>query len=118
MQTFVELRGYFSKSRKLLRTIGEKAGVEIEPPCQTRLIDATESVMGVLCAGVPGAGGVDAIYALILSPSSKENVEELWAHWNDTTKDSATSTIGNVCPLTLSAAKTINRGIQLESLRW
>ena len=117
-KTFAELRDHFRSSRVLLRTLGENAGVEVEPPCQTRLVDASEAVKGVLCAGVPGAGGVDAIYALTLSPSSRNEVEKIWANWKDTTTDTATSTIGDVCPLTLSAASGSQSGIQFASLKW
>ena len=35
-------------------------------------MDATiEGVAGVLCAGVPGAGGVDAVFAISLSAAGK-----------------------------------------------
>jgi phosphomevalonate kinase len=49
-----------------LKKIGQEAGVEIEPDDQTELCDATQSLNGVICAGVPGAGGADALFALVL----------------------------------------------------
>jgi phosphomevalonate kinase len=42
--------------RTLLRSMGEGAGVPIEPACQTQLVDATAAMPGVVAAGVPGAG--------------------------------------------------------------
>jgi len=114
VDVFVQLKGACGTSRALLRRMGELAGVEIEPPCQTALVDATENVTGVLCAGVPGAGGVDAIYALILSPDSRKAVEKVWGNWEDTSASG--SKLQFVCPLTLSMA--VNAGVALEKLRW
>ncbi|KAJ6259258.1 hypothetical protein Dda_6157 [Drechslerella dactyloides] len=48
--------------RTAVRSLGEKAGVPIEPPSQTALLDAvTASVPGALGGVVPGAGGYDAV---------------------------------------------------------
>lgn len=85
-----------------MRTMGEASNVPIEPPSQTRLLDAVCNLPGVIGAGVPGgkfrniqliapclsfflsihiqslinfvyllhsAGGYDAIWVLVLSPS-------------------------------------------------
>lgn len=111
---FVELKQVCGTSRRLLRRMGELAGVEIEPPCQTALVDATEDVTGVLCAGVPGAGGVDAIYALVLSTESRKAVENVWGHWKDDSESD--SKLEFVCPLTLTVAA--NAGVSLEKLPW
>eukprot|EP00978_Attheya_sp_CCMP212_P035702 scaffold156990_cov56-Attheya_sp.AAC.1 len=46
--------------------MGELAGVPIEPPSQTQLANATLALPGVLCAGVPGAGGYDALYCIYI----------------------------------------------------
>ncbi|GAA6054302.1 hypothetical protein JCM3770_001423 [Rhodotorula araucariae] len=56
--------------RKHIRYMGEASGVPIEPPEQTRLLDACSALPGVLGGGVPGAGGYDAIWVLCLAPSS------------------------------------------------
>ncbi|GAA5962554.1 hypothetical protein JCM21900_003675 [Sporobolomyces salmonicolor] len=56
--------------RSLMRHMGESSSVPIEPPEQTRLLDACSALPGVVGAGVPGAGGYDAIWVLCLSPSS------------------------------------------------
>ena len=100
----VTLRVLFRQARKLLKQMGECAGVGIEPDEQTALADATERLPGVVCAGVPGAGGVDAIYAIVLSSQARERVEWLWSTWSSssTTTDTA-ATVTSVCPLLLRA---------------
>ena len=54
--------------RSLLRAMGEAeaaGGQPVEPPEQTALADATAALQGVLAAGVPGAGGFDALFAIV-----------------------------------------------------
>ncbi|KAK4252696.1 hypothetical protein QN277_014440 [Acacia crassicarpa] len=67
--------------RSLMRWMGEAAGVPIEPESQTKLLDATMKVEGVLLAGVPGAGGFDAVFAVTLGDSSKD-VTKVWSSLN------------------------------------
>lgn len=45
--------------------MGKESSVPIEPDTQTALLEATLKVDGVLIAGVPGAGGYDAIFCII-----------------------------------------------------
>jgi len=73
-----QLRKCFNDVRHYLKRMGECASVDIEPPTQTRLIDATMMIPGVLIGGVPGAGGFDAIFALTLSQESIQQIERLW----------------------------------------
>ncbi|KAF3938113.1 hypothetical protein ABW19_dt0207902 [Dactylella cylindrospora] len=47
--------------RGMIRTMGELAGVPIEPPSQTALLDAASVVPEVIGGVVPGAGGYDAV---------------------------------------------------------
>lgn len=61
-----------------MRKMGQAAGVPIEPESQTQLLDATMNMKGVLLAGVPGAGGFDAIFVVTLGESSN-NVAEAWS---------------------------------------
>jgi phosphomevalonate kinase len=77
------LRDTFDRIRYLLRAIGTIADVPIEPPEQTALIDATLAVPGVLIAGVPGAGGFDAIFAVLFGDheAALRRVEALWSSW-------------------------------------
>ncbi|TKY74110.1 phosphomevalonate kinase [Spatholobus suberectus] len=67
--------------RNHMRLMGEAAGVPIEPESQTQLLDATMNLEGVLLAGVPGAGGYDAVFAVTLGDSSS-NVTKIWSSLN------------------------------------
>ncbi|KAK4486334.1 hypothetical protein RD792_009005 [Penstemon davidsonii] len=64
-----------------MRKMGEAAGIPIEPESQTRLLDTTMNTEGVLLAGVPGAGGFDAVFAVTLGDSSN-NVIKVWSSLN------------------------------------
>ncbi|GAB4834794.1 hypothetical protein Ancab_033062 [Ancistrocladus abbreviatus] len=64
-----------------MHQMGEAAGVPIEPESQTKLLNATMDMDGVLLAGVPGAGGFDAIFAITLGDSSNK-VTKAWSSLN------------------------------------
>ncbi|KAG2680400.1 hypothetical protein I3760_11G097600 [Carya illinoinensis] len=64
-----------------MRQMGEAADVPIEPESQTQLLDSTMNMEGVLLAGVPGAGGFDAIFAVTLGDSGS-NVSKVWSSVN------------------------------------
>ncbi|CAI9105235.1 OLC1v1004117C1 [Oldenlandia corymbosa var. corymbosa] len=64
-----------------MRKMGEAAGIPIEPESQTQLLDTTMNLEGVLLAGVPGAGGFDAVFAVTLGASS-DNVIKVWSSLN------------------------------------
>ncbi|KAG9441558.1 hypothetical protein H6P81_017412 [Aristolochia fimbriata] len=70
-EAILEIRYYMQK-------MGKAAGVPIEPDSQTQLVDATMSMEGVLLAGVPGAGGFDAIFAITLGESAT-NITKAWS---------------------------------------
>lgn len=55
----------FAAIRALIREMGEKSGVPIEPQSQTDLLDALGEVEGVVGGVVPGAGGFDAVVILV-----------------------------------------------------
>lgn len=66
VELFRHLRTQISKIRREIRNMGEAAGVPIEPPSQTKLLDhLTKSCQGVIGGVVPGAGGYDAVALLI-----------------------------------------------------
>ncbi|XP_075487298.1 phosphomevalonate kinase, peroxisomal isoform X1 [Primulina tabacum] len=67
--------------RSNMRNMGSAAGIPIEPESQTRLLDTTMNIEGVLLAGVPGAGGFDAVFAVTLGDSS-QNVIKTWSSLN------------------------------------
>lgn len=76
-----EARDAFVQARRGLREMGTLADVPIEPSEQTELCDATMQELGVLAAGVPGAGGFDAIFALVIGDEALARVESLWVGW-------------------------------------
>jgi phosphomevalonate kinase len=101
--------------------MGDCAGVGIEPAEQTRLADATESLPGVLCSGVPGAGGVDAIFAIVLSATARSRVEQMWSQWGAGARSGSDSTSSDsvVCPLMLHAEGGVLAGVRSEaSITW
>lgn len=55
--------------------------MQIEPKSQTGLLDATMELEGVLLAGVPGAGGFDAVFAITLGDSSSHVIKS-WTSLN------------------------------------
>lgn len=59
------LQQCFQNIRALLREMSLASGVPIEPPEQTRLLDACSELEGVIGGTVPGAGGSDAIALII-----------------------------------------------------
>ena len=65
-EALTRVRSSCLEMRTHLREITKEAQTPIEPPEQTALLDATMKVRGVLMAVVPGAGGNDAVLALIL----------------------------------------------------
>ena len=77
-------REAFLGGRHALRRLTQLSGVPVEPPLQTALADATMAVPGVLLAGVPGAGGHDAVFAVLLGAEPRRRVEALWASSNNT----------------------------------
>lgn len=67
--------------RNHMRQMGEAAGIPIEPKSQTELLDRTMELEGVLLAGVPGAGGFDAVFAITLGDSSSHVIKS-WTSLN------------------------------------
>lgn len=69
-----------AKVRPLMKRLGQLAGVEVEPDVQTEILDATEKCQGIVLTGVPGAGGYDAIFALLVTgdDDAEQQVRGLW----------------------------------------
>ncbi|EJD42763.1 phosphomevalonate kinase [Auricularia subglabra TFB-10046 SS5] len=102
-------RGTMSDIRNMMRSMGEAAKVPIEPPEQQRLLDACIALQGVIGGGVPGAGGYDAIWVLVLEPPAEpqapaSRVEELWLKWKEV----------DVSPLL--TGESVERGARVEKL--
>lgn len=72
-----------AESRRYLREMGEAAGVGVEPPQLTNLLDATAGLPGVFAVGCPGAGGYDAVFALVIGGHEQcVAVETFWEGLN------------------------------------
>lgn len=60
--------------RETFRYITEQSGAQIEPLVQTKLLDACNSLDGVLTCMVPGAGGYDAIAVISTSDTDLDAI--------------------------------------------
>ncbi|KAI5480837.1 phosphomevalonate kinase [Pseudohyphozyma bogoriensis] len=80
---FFSAREHILATRKNMREMGELSGVPIEPPEQTRLLNACSDIPGVIGAGVPGAGGYDAIWVLVIGEKAEKDVEVLLRGWTE-----------------------------------
>lgn len=78
-----QLREAFIAARRGLKRMGEYAGVPIEPDEQTELCDASMQAPGVVVCGVPGAGGQDAVVAVVIG--SAKPLQQLWQEWKKAT---------------------------------
>ncbi|CAE6430463.1 unnamed protein product [Rhizoctonia solani] len=111
-QLFGNTKRLTKSIRDGMRAMGKSSGVPIEPPEQAQLLDACCTLSGVVGGGVPGAGGYDAIWLLVLQPQDKtlassivSSVEELWQNWTGM----------SVSPLL--ATESLERGARKESLQ-
>jgi len=77
LEVAAELNTAFRAVRQLLREMGQRSGADIEPASQTALLDATAQLEGVVLAGVPGAGGMDAVFAVVQTDRSEPFKEQL-----------------------------------------
>ncbi|KAI8372445.1 Phosphomevalonate kinase [Blakeslea trispora] len=82
-EEMVKLVKDFGHVRALLQEMSRLSEVPIEPVEQTKLLDECMNVPGVAMAGVPGAGGYDAIFCIVLSDQSKSNVRQVWQSWRE-----------------------------------
>ncbi|PLW57226.1 hypothetical protein PCANC_03133 [Puccinia coronata f. sp. avenae] len=65
---FIKVSSITKRIRQLMKKMGTQSHVPIEPDGQTDLLDQCEKRPGVIGSGVPGAGGYDAIWILMLTP--------------------------------------------------
>ena len=90
--------------RSYLQHMSALSSVPIEPSSQTRLLDACADLPGVLGGGVPGAGGFDATFLLLVDhPEVVQGVERVWAGWEEM----------SVCPL---LARQSDGGLRTEEI--
>ncbi|OBT88341.1 hypothetical protein VE02_03414 [Pseudogymnoascus sp. 03VT05] len=79
-----EISAAFLAIRALIREMGEKSGVPIEPAAQTALLDMLAEVEGVVGGVVPGAGGHDAVALLIREgDETLERVKKVLVEWSE-----------------------------------
>ncbi|KAI0889533.1 Phosphomevalonate kinase [Annulohypoxylon maeteangense] len=80
-----EIREAVEAVRSLIREMGEKSGVPIEPQSQTELLDAlTKEVEGVYAGVVPGAGGYDALALLVKDDeATEERIKAFLERWSE-----------------------------------
>ncbi|KAG4304519.1 hypothetical protein PORY_002229 [Pneumocystis oryctolagi] len=82
---FNDLHVQLKLIRKNLKIMGIKANVPIEPPSQTSLLDKCTQIPGVLGVGIPGAGGYDAIFCIIIEQSNaKKDISQIKLENDDT----------------------------------
>ncbi|POS77943.1 phosphomevalonate kinase [Diaporthe helianthi] len=104
-----ELPSALAASRELVRAMGAKSGVPIEPESQTELIDALSAVEGVYGGVVPGAGGFDAVAILVKDDGETvARVERFLEEWSAKRKDSKVKLLG---------VKGELEGVRVEELR-
>jgi phosphomevalonate kinase len=81
--TLADTADTFQRIRALIRNMSDLSDVPIEPAEQTRLLDQCMTVPGCVMAGVPGAGGFDAIFCIVISEEAKHGVEGVWQRWEE-----------------------------------
>ena len=119
------IREAFFESRSLLKAMGEVANVPVEPDEQTSLADATMDIPGVIAAGVPGAGGFDALFSLYIkgettekSDSVRDSIAKLWGEWKGDEESSKNDEETIVSAMGVRAVAW-GEGLQVESeMEW
>ncbi|KAL7529647.1 hypothetical protein ACHAXR_003071 [Thalassiosira sp. AJA248-18] len=103
----LDLRMAFLECRQNLKGMGKAAGVPVEPDEQSALADATMKLPGVVAAGVPGAGGYDALFVIYVkgpetndgtSDLVRDQIGNLWREMSTENNETV------VCPLSVRAA--------------
>lgn len=90
-----DLPAALAASRELVRAMGKRSDVPIEPESQTELIDALSAVDGVYGGVVPGAGGFDAVALLVRDDGETvARVESFLGEWSAKKKDSKVKLLG------------------------
>lgn len=116
----LDLRMAFVESRQNLKGMGKAAGVPVEPDEQSALADATMKLPGVVAAGVPGAGGYDALFVIYVkgpatndgrSDKVRDEIGNLWREMSDENNETV------VCPLRVRAAGS-GGGLCSTKLDW
>ncbi|KAI7787361.1 phosphomevalonate kinase [Diaporthe eres] len=103
-----DLPAALAANRELVRAMGSRSDVPIEPESQTELIDALSAVEGVYGGVVPGAGGFDAVSLLVKDDEETvARLERFLEEWS-AKKDSKVKLLG---------VKGELEGVRVEKLR-
>jgi phosphomevalonate kinase len=105
------------------------AGVSVEPESQTLLANSTMEIPGVVAAGVPGAGGNDALFVLYIRGVDSGNephgdvvrnrIENLWKNWSYSHRiDEDLGSAIVVCPLLARHVRFGDGLIETDDLSW
>ncbi|KAL3808188.1 hypothetical protein ACHAXA_009543 [Cyclostephanos tholiformis] len=115
-----DLRMAFLECRQNLKGMGNSAGVPVEPDEQTAVANATMALPGVVAAGVPGAGGYDALFVIYVkgpatcggkSDRVRDQIGNLWRDMSDGSNERV------LCPLSVRAAGS-GGGLCATKLKW
>ncbi len=77
-EKLAEFEKWFDSARGILKTLGEKSGIEIESNEMTQLIEESKK-HGAFTASLPGAGGGDSIAGLCLSQTDAFKLKSFWS---------------------------------------
>ncbi|KAI9713473.1 MAG: phosphomevalonate kinase [Bogoriella megaspora] len=96
-ETLSDIKACLAEIRGNIRQMSTLSDVPIEPPSQTKLLNACESIPGVIGGVVPGAGGYDALALLIQDDEEVLNrLQSFLAGWEGTKDETEGVTIGKV----------------------
>ena len=116
----LDLRMALLECRQNLKGMGVSAGVPVEPDVQSAIADTTMKLPGVVAAGVPGAGGYDALFVIYVkgpatfdgqSDQVRDAIGKLWREMSEASNDRV------ICPLSVRAAG-IGHGLCSTNLEW
>ncbi|KAI9800308.1 MAG: phosphomevalonate kinase [Piccolia ochrophora] len=94
---YSELCSSIAAIRASIQRMSLASDVPIEPPSQTKLLDACSGLPGVIGGLVPGAGGYDAVVLLLVDRSDIiESLQNLLRHWRVNTEDAGGVRAGQV----------------------
>lgn len=101
--------------RSLMKSLGERAGVEIEPHIASIVLDALLEDTQVVYGICPGAGGYDAIALILLANTKNSYIKSLLKKVQDTSMDLCQS---SPSLHHLSLADKIKAGEQIKKLHF
>lgn len=108
------LRTIILTIRSLIRQMSVKAGVPVEPPVVTALIDACSDLPGVVGGMVPGAGGYDAVALLVEDKEEAlSGLQEFLARYRSEGNENDGGRIGKV---RLLGVKQEHEGVRMEDV--